>query len=138
MSLGARIKAFRNYLGLKQDEFAEKINTRMQASVSSWENDKQNPDTATTTEMGKLGVNLNWLLLGEGNMLKDDFAPINSDFDADLMGKVIIILEEALNERNLKIAPDKKARAILEMYKFAVLYDEPPPRDNIIKLLKIA
>jgi transcriptional regulator with XRE-family HTH domain len=138
MSLGARIKAFRNYLDLNQDEFAEKTNTRKRTSVSFWENNKQSPDAAAIAEMGRLGVNLNWLLIGVGDMLREESSQMYGDFDADLLDKIIIMVEKALNDRDLEMKPEKKSKAIIEMYKFAILYGEAPMQDNVIKLLRIA
>lgn len=67
MSFADRIKSERKALGLTQAEFAEFV-VSTQSTVSGWESGKSRPTTAVLKEIAdKLGVNVGWLLTGEGD-----------------------------------------------------------------------
>ncbi len=70
MPLSHRIKEIRKKLNLSQKDLAEKIGVD-QARVSRWEKDKSLPSSGSLTEISRLGVNINWLLTGEGQMMHE-------------------------------------------------------------------
>lgn len=65
-----RLKTFRKYTGLKQEEFALKIGVE-QASISHWENGRNMPDLEAAILILKAFPELNvfWLAKDEGEML---------------------------------------------------------------------
>lgn len=69
-----------------------------------------------------LGMNVNWLLSGEGPMLLADLQPasdVNTAGAADLhaYGECLEILELALNKFNRKLDPEKKRAAVDSLYR---------------------
>ena len=70
MSISHRIKEIRRKLNLSQKDFADKIGVD-QARVSRWEKEKSLPSSVYLTEISRLGVNINWLLTGEGLMMQE-------------------------------------------------------------------
>ena len=68
MIFSHRIKQVRSQLNLSQKDFAEKIGVD-QARVSRWEKEKSLPSSSSLIEIARLGVNINWLLTGEGEMM---------------------------------------------------------------------
>ncbi|MBN1225210.1 MAG: helix-turn-helix domain-containing protein [Candidatus Aminicenantes bacterium] len=69
MSFSERIKKLRKYLGLSQKNFGEKIGVGT-SHVSQWERDLSMPSSKALTGMANLGVNINWLLTGDGEMMR--------------------------------------------------------------------
>ncbi len=65
MTLGEKIKNYRQKLGLSQEQFAEKINVSRQA-ITKWENDSGIPDIDNLILLSKvMGVSLDELVMGE-------------------------------------------------------------------------
>ena len=61
-----RLKLFREMLGLSQKELAEKIGFSQRA-ISHWEKGESDiPTMALINLKAKLGLNIDWLLTGEG------------------------------------------------------------------------
>ncbi len=65
MTLGERIKNYRQKLKLSQEELAEKINVSRQA-ITKWENDSGIPDIDNLISLSKImGISLDELVMGE-------------------------------------------------------------------------
>ena len=68
MCLGKRIKEAREFLGIGQKEFAKKIGIIYQ-TLSKYERSEIKPTTEILTKLTEIhGININWLLTGNGNM----------------------------------------------------------------------
>lgn len=65
--LSARIKAWRGSLGLTQEQFARRAGIS-QATLVGYEGGQRAPGAAALSAIAKTGVNMNWLLTGEGEM----------------------------------------------------------------------
>lgn len=68
MEIADRIKAWRHALGLTQDEFARRAGIPKRTLVG-YENAEREPGAAALAAIAKTGVNMTWLLTGEGEML---------------------------------------------------------------------
>ena len=66
--IAARIKAWRHALGLTQDEFSKRTGLPKRTIVG-YENNEREPGAAALAAIAKTGVNMTWLLAGEGEML---------------------------------------------------------------------
>lgn len=65
MTLGERIRLYREEKGLSQEQFADKIHVSRQA-ITKWENDKGLPDIANLIEISnELNVTVDELIKGE-------------------------------------------------------------------------
>lgn len=65
MTLGERIRTYRQMQGLSQDELAEKLNVSRQA-ITKWENDNGVPDIDNLIALSKfMGITLDELVMGE-------------------------------------------------------------------------
>lgn len=69
MAISNRIKQARRHLNLSQRDFAEKIGVD-QGRVSQWETERSQPSSSALSEIARLGININWLLTGEGEMMR--------------------------------------------------------------------
>jgi len=65
MTLGERIKNYRQRIGLSQEELAEKLNVSRQA-ITKWENDSGIPDIDNLISLSKvMKISLDELVMGE-------------------------------------------------------------------------
>lgn len=65
MTLGERIKNYRQKVGLSQEQLAEKIKVSRQA-ITKWENDSGIPDIDNLISLSKvMGISLDELVMGE-------------------------------------------------------------------------
>jgi transcriptional regulator with XRE-family HTH domain len=68
MGVAERIKAWRHALGLTQEQFAVRSGLPKRTLVG-YENAEREPGSASLAAIAKTGVNMTWLLTGEGQML---------------------------------------------------------------------
>lgn len=66
-TIADRLKSWRNHLGLKQDEFADLLGVNISV-LRKWESKVNVPGGEALMAIGRTGVNLDWLLLGRGEM----------------------------------------------------------------------
>lgn len=70
MTLGERMKEVRRNAGIKQAEFGALFGVK-EGTVTSWETGLRNPSNAILSAIcEKFSVNREWLLTGEGEMLR--------------------------------------------------------------------
>lgn len=71
MSISLRIKAIRDQRKMNQAAFAKHLCTS-QAAISRYERGDRTPDSEVLSKLNSvMGVNLNWLLTGEGKMYNE-------------------------------------------------------------------
>lgn len=73
-TLGMRLKIARDHLGYAQKGMAEAAGSKLR-SWQDYEADKKVPGSQIIAGLSALGVNANWLLLGEGPMLRNEQSP---------------------------------------------------------------
>ena len=118
MNIGDRLKAARKHLGLSQATIAERTGIPL-GTYKKYEGDERSPGSDALTALGKTGINLNWLLSGEGPMLLKDLQPdVQADVDIKRLSAVVAGVEQALAARNLELAPEKKARLVGVLYEY--------------------
>jgi SOS-response transcriptional repressor LexA len=66
-----RLKLARKRLGLNQKEMAKLLGVS-QSNISSYEGGLHEPNSKALSVLSENGINLNWLLTGEGEMLRSD------------------------------------------------------------------
>jgi len=69
VEIGKRLRKLREQLGWSQAVLAKKIGFSSKA-ISHWEKGERDIPTKALIELKKLGVNIDWLLTGEGEPLK--------------------------------------------------------------------
>lgn len=109
MSVGNRIKEFRKIKNMKQGELAELLGIP-QSNLARYENDGVNFTAEKLKQFYNLGINVNWLLTGEGeiflpqmikNAHSDDINHINYNKDKDLIflnDKELLINQEGYKD----------------------------------------
>lgn len=71
MTLSERLKTWRNYLKLTQEELADKSGVSKSA-IQGYELGKRKPGSEALLSFIQLGLNAQWLLTGKGNMLTEE------------------------------------------------------------------
>lgn len=110
-TIGNRIKIWRKYLKLSQQKFADVIGMPL-STLKGYELNTRSPGSEALALFDRSGVNINWLVTGEGDMVENNLAQQKSlpdDLDP---------LQERFNhlfELILKIDEDKREAAIDEM-----------------------
>lgn len=84
MDIANRIKAWRHALGVTQDEFARRAGIPKRTLVG-YENAEREPGAAALAAIARTGVNMTWLLTGEGEMRPE--APQTRASIEDFAGK---------------------------------------------------
>ena len=65
-----RIRLLREKEGLSQKAFAEKCGNVPSTTISKYEQGLIKPSAEILSKMGYIGININWLLTGEGEMMR--------------------------------------------------------------------
>ena len=111
--MNEQLKLLRQNLKMSQSKIAEVL----EIGLRSW----QQYETGTNTPGGsvlealhkKLGVNLNWLISNQGEML---YRGEEIRYDRELLIQAITTLEICLSKKNMAIDPHKKSKVAVKLY----------------------
>ena len=131
------MRSVREHLGVaERAEFASKLGIPT-TTYATWERGKNEPPTTAITLLRSIfGVNIIWLLTGEGEMFSQS-SPTGAGaliLDRAAMKMAIEAVEEGLNDRSLP--SDKKAELILVAYD--LILKDSSNRDSVIRLVRAA
>lgn len=140
-SVGLRIKEARSALGLTQKELCDKTGMPLQ-SLRGYELSHRTPGGDAIEYLVRIGINANWLLTGEGEMLLSDVQPRPASsisppgFDRSRFLLAIEAVEEGLEAADRTMSPDKKAELFLAVYD---LMEEPAnTKARVLQLVRLA
>jgi transcriptional regulator with XRE-family HTH domain len=117
--VGERLKLFRESLNMGQAQLAATLD----GTVGGYQKNEQGisaPNSKALSKLHGLGLNVNWLLSGEGPMLRTSLplgAGAPADEDVRAYGDCVEILESALAKLGRTLAPEKKRIALDSMYR---------------------
>lgn len=142
MNISDRLKEVRTKLELTQPAAASKFNIPL-STWKQYEKGPSEPGSGALRGLAEEGININWLLTGQGPMLLADLAPKSeapepsSPVNYELLTSLIEMLERILDERNLMLAPARKAAAIQIMYEYCMLDQQAATPATVEKFLKL-
>ena len=118
VAIGSRLRQFREYKRMSQAQMAQAVDGAT-AGLQKNELGIAMPNSKVLIGLYRLGLNINWLLSGEGSMLFADAAGKENDNETDLhaYGECLEILELALNKFKRQLTPEKKRAAVDAMYR---------------------
>lgn len=114
--VGRRLREARELLGATQKDLGARIGMPV-PSLRDYELGKTIPGGEAIEGFIRAGINANWLLTGEGEMLLKDSMPAGA-LDRKRLFDAIDAIEIVLKERGTTMPPDKKANLILAAYDF--------------------
>jgi transcriptional regulator with XRE-family HTH domain len=153
----SRLKDARKHLGYTQKDMAAAVGSAF-PSWQDYEAGKKSPGSKVIAGLARLGVNANWVLIGEGPMMLSGSAdaklsppslgvaeaphaytvPGQAQVSIRLLTDIIEAIEAVLQERRLQLPPGAKAEAVSLVYEMeaARAGEERAPRATVLRLLK--
>jgi transcriptional regulator with XRE-family HTH domain len=143
-----RLRASFDRLGMSIKEFSDAygVTYRTLQNYLSGERDAKADQLRLICEQS--GINANWLLFGELPMLRSEYptsdaAPITGNdekkklLDEQRMVRIIVQVESLLDDHNLSLSADKKAKIIALLYQ---LFDTEGvvDDDKVVQFLRLA
>lgn len=107
---GDRLRSFREKCGMTQPMIAEKCGVSLRA-LQDYEAGKRLPAGEALEALGGMGLDLNWLLTGDGEMFRDTLGrPVGGTaaqpaIDAELMGLIVEGISGAYKDEGAALAP---------------------------------
>jgi transcriptional regulator with XRE-family HTH domain len=123
--ISERFLAVRTHFGMSQQGIADHIGCHKN-KWQNYENGKTIPGGLFLNDLRKLGISLDWLLSGDGEMLATGEPGFGlGEFDEDLFISTVIEMDSYMRQNRIKphkIGAGKRARAYIASYK-AVMRD---------------
>lgn len=109
-TIGSRIKEWRKHLQLSQAQFAKKTGIPL-TTLKGYELDNRAPGSDALSALAESGVNINWLLTGQGKIAQT--GDIHKELPSEL--ERFEARFERLIEAVLLIDPDRREAVLMEM-----------------------
>lgn len=134
--IGARLKVWREGVGLGQSEAAARLGMS-ESTYQNYEREVRAPRMEAMEAFVRSGLNANWLLTGEGPMLLADLVqPAAGQLDQVRLRLALETVEEGLIAAKRTMTPPKKAELVIAVYE---LLEEPAvTKERVLKLVKFA
>ena len=134
MEFTDRLKEIIKISGLKRDGFA-KNGGISRTQLFRYLNGEQEPSTAfyRNIKSHHSWININWLISGEG---KPDIS-FNRGMNYDLLKEIIEGVEQSLNEEELDLLPDRKAKLITLLHEHFIEEKQKINRTTIKRFLRL-
>lgn len=133
-TFGARLAKLRG--DISQAEFAGKHGAHKN-TYANYEREDREPAWGFLQNLVKAGVNVNWVLTGDGPMLLKDQVQV-APLDQGVLLDVLAVVEEELKRRNRYLEPEKKAELIMLLYEQICEEEGKVDRAKIVRLVKLA
>jgi len=135
-TIGERLKSAREKLNLDQGKFAKELGAGGRTTISQWERGISFPSAnILKTIHEKFGIDINWLLTGEGDMEGD--SPPAGTIDIDSLRQIISGVERGLAAKHRILDPEKKARLIALLYDHFVVKQSGIEEETVDKYLEL-
>lgn len=125
VEIGERLRAYRQHLGWAQERLGQAIGGTKRGLQDN-ELGRVMPSARALRGLAGLGLNVNWLLTGEGPMLLKDVGAVataegsTGAVDEETLEYVIGALEERIAAAGTKPSAKKKAAAIAALYDYVM------------------
>lgn len=149
MNIAERLRLIRTKLNLTQREASTKFHMPL-TSWKSYEKGPSEPGSGALTGLATGGVNIHWLLTGEGEMLladmqtaqyQDNQSAASLTLDREKIVLAIETVEEGLQITGRVMKPNKKAELIMAVYDLLSEQSEQQPpikKETLLRLVKSA
>lgn len=116
MEVGDRLKAERERLGYSQEEWASiaQIHRNTQAK---YEKGEGSPNVEYLAAINSIGADIDYIITGEKSVYRES----SPEFECSIVSTIIEQLEIILNKNKQVMSPQKKAQAVVILYRLAYL-----------------
>ncbi len=111
-SIGDRLRIFREHKKLTQSQFAASMDMST-TGLQSNESNRSLPNSKLFIALYEQGLDVNWLLSGEGEMLRADSGATHASEDVKLYGDAMEAIDYLLQEGK-KVATHQQRRALVD------------------------
>lgn len=111
-TIGDRLRIFREYKKCTQAQFAIEMGMST-TGLQSNESNRSLPNSKLLIELYAVGLNVNWLLSGEGEMLMKNVSTSVTPSDIKLYGDAMEAIDYLLQQGN-KVASYQQRRALVD------------------------
>lgn len=138
MTLAERLKKAREALGKNQKEMALTVGVSYR-SWQGYEDGDNVPGGNVFEALARLGLNVNWLLTGEGPMKQGEERNVPSgEIDVELHVAVLNVVDELLESTEKQPTQEQKSRLIAALYRLASeRKDRTVDRTTALQLVKL-
>jgi len=136
-SISKRLRFVRESLGIGQADASSKFGIPA-STYRKYESGPSEPGSDALAGIARTGINVNWLLTGDGAMLLSDIKPQSTSgaLDSTRLQLAIETVEEGLTATKTTMAAAKKSELVLAVYE---LLEEPGvSKERVLKLVKFA
>lgn len=112
MNIGDRLKAERERLGHSQDQWASVTGIHRNTQVK-YEKREGSPNAEYLAAIQCIGADINFIITGEKSIYRES----SPDFECPIISAIIEQLEIILNKNNQVLSPQKKAPAVVILYR---------------------
>ena len=139
-SIAERLRFVREKMGIGQVDAATKFGIPV-SSYRKYESGPSEPGSEAIAGIARAGINANWLLTGEGEMLLSDVQPRPAppvdpfEFNEPLYLEAIRAVEDGLTAAGRKMQIDKKAELFVTAYE--LMNNPANTKEGISKLIRI-
>lgn len=125
-------------MGLTQPALAAAAGIPL-STEQKYEGGHRQPGSDALAGYVRAGINANWLLTGEGQMLVRDMHPVPPGaLDVELLRSAIVGIDEALIELRMTMPPDRKFELAMGIYEMALQAKVKPARATVLRLVRSA
>jgi transcriptional regulator with XRE-family HTH domain len=137
--INSRLKDERTRLGLTQPVFAEHALAKKR-TVQDWEKGTSSPTAVQMEALSRIGIDTQYVVTGVRsiNLEKISTQPKRPHFDFEgKLSSIVKVLEEVLNELQLRLNPKAKGEVVETLLMQAMLKHSIPTKEDIYPILKL-
>lgn len=126
----------RSQWSLTQAEMASRMGVSLRA-YQNYETHEREPRAVDLAPLGEYGINLNWLLTGEGQMRREEGGESHdsASLDEGLLEVCIEAVEEEVGRAKRTISASNKAKAVSALYDL-LMDEENEDRHPDVKIVR--
>lgn len=137
MEVKERLAVWREHVEMTYAELS-RITGIPERTLKGYEKGDRNPGSEALAALAKSGINLHWLLTGQGQMRFEPTAvasgPAGISLDKTRFKAAVSAIEEGLDLIDRSLPPDKKAELILAAY--GLMSESEQGRNEIVQIIR--
>lgn len=128
-----RLRQIRQDMDLTATAMAERVGLGDRKSWENYERGSSTPRVETLSHIAAMGIDLNWLLTGKGNMrlIADTAAPTKeSHVEPETLEAALIVIDEFAEARGLALSREQRAKLVSMLYDLYAIREQGVASDT--------